>query len=53
MLESTSLMQQHDYNGLIRGKKQRFNMPEREEVIPRYKFVSPIYYEEEHENEEL
>jgi hypothetical protein len=28
-------------------------MLEREEVIPRYKFVSPLYCEEEHEVEEL
>jgi hypothetical protein len=46
-------MWQHDYNGLIRGKEQRFNMPGMEEVIPRYKFVSPFYYEEKHEDEEL
>jgi hypothetical protein len=46
-------MRQHDYNGLICGKEQILNVLEREEVIPRYKFVSPLYYEEEHEDEEF
>jgi len=46
-------MQQHNSNVLIHEKEQRFNMLEREEIVPRYKFASPLYYQENHENEEL
>jgi hypothetical protein len=47
------MMQQHDFNVLIHEEEQRLNMSEREEVIPRYKYVSPPCYQEEHEDEEL
>ncbi len=42
-------MQQHDFDALIHVKKQRLNMLEREEMVPKYKFVSPPYYWD-HEN---
>jgi hypothetical protein len=29
------------------------NKLEKEEVVPRYKYVSPFYYREDHENEEF
>jgi hypothetical protein len=40
-------------DALIHGKEQKLNKSEKEEVISRYKFVLPIYYREEHEDEEL
>jgi hypothetical protein len=46
-------MQQHNSNTLIQEEKKRFNSLEREEVIPRYKFVSLPYYRKDHENEEF
>jgi len=46
-------MQQHNSNVLIHEKEQRFNMLEREEIILRYKFASPPYYQENHENEKF
>jgi len=46
-------MQQHDFNAPIHGKEQRFNKSKKEEVVPRYKYVSPPYYQEEHEDEEF
>ncbi len=52
-MESASLMQQHDFDALIYEEEQRLNRLEREEVVPRYKFASPPYYEEKHEDEEL
>jgi len=44
VLESTDLMQQHNFDTLIQEEKQRLNRLEREEVVPRYRFVSPLYY---------
>jgi hypothetical protein len=46
------LRQQHDFDVLIHEKEHGLNSLEREEVVPRYKFVSPPYYQE-HEDEEL
>jgi hypothetical protein len=46
-------MQQHDFDVPIHGEEQRLNRSQREEVVPRYKWVSPLYYKKEHENEEL
>jgi hypothetical protein len=34
-------------------EKQKFNRLKREEVVPRYKSISPPYYQENHENEEF
>jgi hypothetical protein len=34
-------------------EEHRFNRWEREEVVPRYKFVSPPYYWKDHENEKF
>jgi hypothetical protein len=53
VLESTNLMQQHDSNALIHEEKQRFNKLKRGEVMPRYRFASPPYYQEKHEDQEL
>jgi hypothetical protein len=44
---------QHDSNTLIYEEKNRFNMSERDEVVPRYKSTSPPYYLKDHENEEF
>ncbi len=38
---------------MIHGEKQRLDMSKREDVVPRYIFTPPLYYEEEHEDEEL
>jgi hypothetical protein len=38
---------------VIQEEEQRLNMPKREEIVPRYKFASPPYYREDHENEEF
>jgi hypothetical protein len=46
-------MQQHDSNILIYEKEQRFNMSEKEDVAPRYRSTSPLYYRKDHENEEF
>jgi hypothetical protein len=46
-------MQQHDSNTLIYEEEQIFNMLEREEVVPRYKSTSFLYYRKDHENEEF
>jgi hypothetical protein len=46
MLESTNLMQQHNTDILSQEEEQRLNMSEREEVVPRYKFASPPYYQD-------
>jgi hypothetical protein len=34
-------------------EKKKLNMSKREEIIPRYRFVSPLYYRKDHENEEF
>jgi hypothetical protein len=52
-MESTCLMQQHNFYVLIQEEEQRLNRSKREEVIPRYIFASPPYYQEDHENEDL
>jgi hypothetical protein len=44
MLELATLMQQHDFNALIQEEQHRFNKLEREEVVVRYRFASPLYY---------
>jgi hypothetical protein len=46
-------MEQHNSNVLIHEKEQKLNMLEREEVVLRYKYASPPYYGENHENEEF
>ncbi len=51
-LESVVLMQQYNFDALIQ-EEQIFNRLEREEVIVRYIFASPLYYQEEHENEKF
>ncbi len=38
------MMQQHDSDALIQ-KEQRLNKLEREEVVLKYKFASPPYYQ--------
>jgi hypothetical protein len=43
-------MQQHDFDVLIHVQEQIFNMSEREEVVPRYRSISPTYYWKDHEN---
>ncbi len=53
MLKLACLKQQCDYNALIHGEEQILNMSKREEVIPRYKFVSPLYYWKEYEDEKF
>jgi hypothetical protein len=45
-------MQQHDFDVLIHEEEHGFNSLKREEVVPRYKSISPPYYQE-HEDEEL
>jgi hypothetical protein len=34
-------------------KKKKLNMSKREEIVPRYRFVLPFYYQKDHENEEF
>jgi hypothetical protein len=34
-------------------KKKKFNKSEREKVIVKYKYVSPLSYRKDHENEEF
>jgi hypothetical protein len=53
MLESARLMEQYEFDALIHGKEQSLNRSKNEEVMPRYKFVSLAYYQEQHEDEEL
>ncbi len=53
MLESIGLMQRHNYDVLIWKEEQILNISKREEVVPRFKFASPLYYWEDHENEEF
>jgi hypothetical protein len=38
------MMQQHDFDALIYEEEYRLNKLEREEVIPRYRLASPLYY---------
>jgi len=38
---------------LIHGKEQKINRLEREEVVPRYIYDSPPFYQKEHEDEKL
>ncbi len=45
VLESIDLMQQHTSNVLIQEKEQIRNKSEKEEVVPRYKFTPPPYYQ--------
>jgi hypothetical protein len=51
MLKSIDMMQQHDSHTLIQEEQRRFNRSKREEVVPRYKNVSPPYYKKGEENE--
>jgi hypothetical protein len=44
MLESTNLMQQHNFDVLIQEEEHRLNRLEKEEMVPRYISVSPPYY---------
>ncbi len=53
MVESTNLMQQHNFDTLIRKEEQKFNKSEREEVVPRYGFISPFYYLDDQKNEKF
>jgi hypothetical protein len=46
-------MQQHDFNLVTPREEQRLNMLEREKLVPRYKFPSPLYYKKKHEDDEL
>jgi hypothetical protein len=39
-----SLLWQRNSDALMNEKEQKFNKSKKEEVIPRYKFVSPPYY---------
>jgi hypothetical protein len=34
-------------------KTKKLNNSRREEVVPRYRFVSPPYYQEDHEKERV
>ncbi len=53
MLESVDLIQQHTFYTLIQEKEQRLNMSERKEVVLRYTYVSPPYYQDNKLNEEF
>ncbi len=46
-------MQQHTFDVLIQEEEQRLSMSKREEVVPRYIYVSPLYYRDSQENEEF
>ncbi len=46
-------MHKHDFDDLIHENEQRFNKSKREEVVPRYKFASPLYYQKDHEIEKF
>jgi len=50
VLGSIDLMQQHNFDTLIQEEEQRLNKSEREEIVPRYKFVSLPYYRNGQEN---
>ncbi len=53
MLESTNLMQQHNFDVLIQEEEHRLNRLEKEEMVPRYISVSPPYYWNGQKNEEF
>jgi len=44
VIDSIDLMQQHTFDALIQEEEERFNRLKREEVVPRYKFASLLYY---------
>jgi hypothetical protein len=46
-------MQQQNFDALIFEKKKKLNKSKKEEVIPKYKYVSLLYYREDHENEKF
>jgi hypothetical protein len=46
-------MQQHEYDAMIQGEEQRFNMLKSEEVVLKYKSISLRHYKKEHEDEKL
>ncbi len=46
-------MQQHASNALIQEEEQRLNRSEKKEIKPRYKFASPLYYQDDQKNEEF
>jgi hypothetical protein len=46
-------MQRHNIVAFIYEEEQIFNKLEKEEIVPRYIFVSPFYYQEDHENEKF
>jgi hypothetical protein len=46
-------MQQHIFDVSMFSLKQKLNKSEREEVVPRYIYTSPLYYRKDHENEEF
>ncbi len=46
-------MQQHHSTNLIQEEQQRFNRLEKEEVVLKYKSISPLYYREVQENEQF
>ncbi len=53
MVESTNLMQQHNFDTLIQEEEQKFNKSKREEVVPRYESISPFYYLDDQKNEKF
>ncbi len=46
-------MQQHNSNVLIQEEEQRLNRSERKEIVLRYRFASPPYYQDGWVNEEF
>jgi hypothetical protein len=44
VLELVDMMQQHTFDVLIQEEEERLNMSKREEVVPRYRSISPFYY---------
>jgi hypothetical protein len=46
-------MQQHDFNALIQEEQHKFNRSKKEEVVLRYRFASPPYYQEGEKNDEF
>jgi hypothetical protein len=42
-------MQQHDFDALIYEEEHKLNRLEKEEIVPRYRFISPLYYQKDHE----
>jgi hypothetical protein len=53
VLESLGLMQQQKSDVIMYEEEQKLNTLEREEVVPKYRFASPFYYQEDHENVEF